>query len=240
LGLLLFVCSIYLYNNTPRQLEVIFFDVGQGDSALIITPSGQVVLIDGGPDNTVLRRLGDSLPFYRRNIDLVIFSHYHDDHLTGLIEVLNRYQVKKIIYASSPLESPLLETFLQTAQAKKIVTNLVTITAHLDLATNCSLNFINPLALRVKEDQNNSLIVRLTCCGQKFLFTGDNSAIVEKALINSGQDMSALVLKAAHHGSNTASSEIFLRAVNPRLVVISVGADNKFGHPSPIILSRLM
>lgn len=236
LGFLIIV--LYFYYR-PQKLVVSFFDVGQGDSALITTPSGLVILIDGGPDNTVLRRLGNSLPFYRRQIDLIISSHYHDDHLTGLVEVIKRYQVKKIIYASSVFDSPILETLLQIVQEQKITMNPVATAARLNLGANCLLNFLNPQSLGVKNDQNNSLIVKLVCGDQKFLFTGDNSLSVEKALINSKWDLSALVFKAAHHGSNSANGETFLRAVNPRLVVIPVGADNRFKHPSLAVLERL-
>ena len=90
----------------------------------------------------------------------------------------------------------------------------------------------------MKVDPNNSLTVKLNCAGAKFLFSGDNSATIEKALLKTGLDLRADVLKASHHGSNSANSEAFLRAVNPKLLVISVGADNKFGHPSPLVLER--
>lgn len=236
---LLFLIIVLYFYYQSQKLVVNFFDVGQGDSALITTPSGLVILIDGGPDNTVLRRLGNSLPFYRRQIDLIISSHYHDDHLTGLVEVIKRYQVKKIIYAPSVFDSPILETLLQIVQEQKITMNPVTAAARLNLGADCLLNFLNPQSLGVKNDQNNSLIVKLVCGDQKFLFTGDNSLSVEKAVVNFKWDLSALVFKAAHHGSDSANSETFLRAVNPRLVVISVGADNRFKHPSLGVLERL-
>ncbi|MFA6994863.1 MAG: MBL fold metallo-hydrolase [Patescibacteria group bacterium] len=235
----LFLIIIFYFYYRSRKLTLNFFDVGQGDSALITTPGGLVILIDGGPDNTILRRLGDSLPFYRRRIDLIIFSHYHDDHITGLVEVLKRYQIKQIIYASGVFESPVLETLLRVAQEQKIKLSSIVSTSQLNLGTDCLLNFLNPRFLGVKEDQNNSLVVKLACVGKNFLFTGDNSAAVEKALISFHWDLKALVFKAAHHASNSANSEEFLRAVNPQLIIISVGVDNRFGHPSPIILARL-
>lgn len=237
--LVLIKCSAINFNFfQPSRLEVDFFDIGQGDSALIKTPSGKVILIDGGPDNKVLRRLGKNLPFYRRRIDFVIFSHYHDDHITGLIEVLKRYRVKNLVFAPTEYSSPILQVFLKTADEEKIASRKITSAVRLDFGDNCFLNLLNPEFLGIPKDENNSLCARLDCAGQTFLFTGDNSYKAEKAVIASGWDLAASILKAAHHGSNSANSEVFLRAVNPQLLIISVGADNKFGHPSPQVLER--
>ena len=231
--------SLAAFISRPAKLEVNFLDVGQGDAALIKTPAGRTILIDGGPDNKVLWRLGENLPFYRRRLDLVIFSHYHEDHVTGLIEILKRYRVKKIIYADN--KSGVTATaaiLIKEAQTKKIPIASINSQATLSLGDNCALVFLSPTALGVKIDPNNSLVVKLNCAGEKFLFVGDNSAVVEKALLTSGFALKADVLKAAHHGSNSASSAAFLQAVNPSLLAISVGADNKFGHPSPQTLER--
>ncbi len=234
--LIVFVTCLYY---SVHKLTVNFFDIGQGDSALIILPNKQTILIDGGPDNTVLRRLGDSLPFYQRQIDLIIFSHYHRDHITGLIEVLNRYKVKEIIYAPSHFDSSLLRTLWRTIKEQKVTTVPIPRTAQLYLSPNCFLYFLNPQILWVKNDQNNSLIVRLSCQGKIFLFSGDNNALVEKKLVNYAWDIKADVLKISHHGSKTASSKLFLQKVNPDLAIISLGLDNRFGHPNQVVLDRL-
>ncbi|HBA36550.1 TPA: hypothetical protein DCZ15_01595 [Candidatus Falkowbacteria bacterium] len=218
--------------------EVHFFDIGQGDAALIKAPDGQTVLLDGGPDNSVLRRLGDSLPFYRRRLDFVIFSHYHDDHITGLVEVLQRYRVGKLIFAPPERESPILEALWETAAERRVEMLPVENMIRLSFTPDCTLDLLNPNSLGITADDNNSLYARFVCDKQSVLFTGDNSAKAEKALLVSGWPLSAEVLKASHHGSKTANSEEFLRAVNPNLLVISVGEDNRFGHPHPLILER--
>jgi competence protein ComEC len=229
--------ALHIYSSS-QKLEVDFLDVGQGDSALIKTPSGPVVLIDGGPDNKVLRQLGVNLPFYRRRIDYLILSHYHDDHVTGLVEVIKKYQVGEIIYESGNPPTAILQVLISAAKNRSIPILVLQTQAHIALGAACSLDLLNPAVLKIKADENNSLAIRLDCAKQQFLFTGDNSLVVEKALINSGWNIQAQVLKAAHHGSNTANSEAFLRAVNPKLLVISVGANNHFGHPSPKVLER--
>ena len=229
--------AVHIYSS-PKKLEVIFLDVGQGDSTLIKTPAGQVILIDGGPDNQVVRHLGDNLPFYRRQIDVIILSHYHDDHIIGLVEVLKRYQVKQIIYGSGNEPTGILNTLFATAKVMNMPVQSITKEAQLSFGPGCSLAILNPVSLKIKADPNNSLVTKLSCAGVKFLLSGDNSVAVEKLLIKSGWDLRAAVFKASHHGSNSANSEVFLRAVKPQLMVISVGAANKFGHPSPKILNR--
>ncbi|MFA5155108.1 MAG: MBL fold metallo-hydrolase [Patescibacteria group bacterium] len=229
--------GIYIYSK-PAALEVDFLDIGQGDAALIKLPTGQLVIIDGGPDNLVLRRLGESLAFCQRRIDYVILSHYHEDHITGLIEILRRYKVRHLVYSVSTPTSPTLDTLLETARESRTELIALSNQAAVSYGPGCAMRLLNPDILGIKADNNNSLVVKITCAGRRFLFTGDNSTAVEKALANSGWDLEADVLKAAHHGSNSANSELFLAAVHPDVLVISVGAGNKFGHPSPRVLER--
>jgi len=234
----LFLVSFF-YNKQPSKLEIIFLDVGQGDAGLIKVPGGSVILIDGGPDNSILNQLGTNLNFSKRQIDYIIVSHFHDDHVAGLIEVLNRYQVKRIIYQSNSPTSQIWELFLTTAENKNIPLISLDQAMQIKFQEDCFLNLLNPESLNILEDNNNSLLTKLDCLGIKVLFTGDNSYKVEKALLNSNWDIEADILKVSHHGSKTASSEVFLERVNPRLAVISVGIDNRFNHPSPEIMGRL-
>lgn len=222
-----------------KKFKVDFLDVGQGDAALLVFPNRQTILIDGGPDNSLLRYLGEDLPFYRRRLDFLIFSHYHTDHITGLIEVLNRYQVGKIIYAPSDFNSPTLTSFWKAVFDNTIPVQEIVNRATLNLSHGCRADFLNPKSFGAKKDPNNSLLVKIDCLKKSILFTGDNNADVEKKLLASDWDLKADVLKEPHHGSNSAGTKEFLQAVNPSLTVISVGANNHFGHPSPSLLRRL-
>lgn len=233
------VVFFYLEQKQPAKLEVDFLDVGQGDSILIKTPDRHVILIDGGPNNIVLRHLGESLPFYRRRIDLIISSHYHDDHATGLVEIVKRYRVGKIFYQENSSSSPIFKTFLNQAKEKNVFILPLLNGVKISFASDCSLFLWPPVIFNVPKDPNNSLIVKLNCAKQKFLFSGDNSSRVEKILLKSSLDLAADVFKVSHHGSVSANSEDFLTAVNPQLAIISVGTDNRFGHPAPAVLDRL-
>jgi len=208
----IFLINYYIY--LPGHLEVDYLDVGQGDSELIQTPNHKLVLIDGGPDNLVLWRLGKTLPFYRKEIDYVILSHFHDDHAAGLVEVFKRYKVKNFIYLND-YQSPILVNLLKVAANNKVKVMVLNNSARIDLEPNCFLSLLNPNIFKIKADQNNSIVTKLECRKNKFLFLGDNSFIVERALLNSNFDSKADVLKASHHGSNSANSESFLKAVAP-------------------------
>lgn len=228
---------IFLYINRPGFLEVDYFDVGQGDSAIIKTSNHKLILIDGGPDNLILRRLGGNLKFYQRKIDYIVLSHSHDDHITGLIEIIKRYGVKNFIYLDS-YDAPLLNSLLEIAKSRKVKTIVLNNSAKIDLGKDCSIGLLNPNILKIKPDQNNSIIARFECEQRVFLFLGDNSSIVEQTLINQNFNLRAETLKASHHGSKTANSEAFLSAVKPLNFIISAGIDNRFNHPSPEIIER--
>lgn len=239
IGIIVILSSYILAIPTQKnRLEVSFFDVGQGDSSFINVNDRQI-LIDGGPDNTVLRRLGDSLPFFDRSIDIIILSHYHDDHLRGLLSVLDTYEVGRVIYQKDSPSSALFQEFLALIKNKGIDYTALDGEMTIDLDNNCSLYILSPSVLLVPPNNNNSIIAKLDCYQKKFLFSGDNEYKVEQAIIHSDIDLSADVFKASHHGSKTSNGEEFLKLISPKKVVISVGEDNKFNHPSEIVVDRL-
>ncbi|PIR95303.1 hypothetical protein COT93_03075 [Candidatus Falkowbacteria bacterium CG10_big_fil_rev_8_21_14_0_10_37_18] len=246
---ILLVWSLSLYSERGRgRLLVNFLDIGQGDAVLIRLPSGQTILIDGGPDNIILRRLGEYLPFYQRRLDYVFYSHYHADHIGGLVEIIKRYEVNNLVYAPGDYSSALLDTLEQSAAASQANDMPIISTAQINFSDDCFLNLLNPRLLQVPADQNNSLVIYLNCAGKKFLFSGDNNHRVEQALLALSADQENCdrfacdlwvdVFKASHHGSKTANSKEFLLALQVQLLVISVGVDNRFGHPYPATLER--
>lgn len=229
--------------NAPKNLEVDFLDMGQGDAILIKTPGGQNILIDGGPDKTVAKRLGENLPWWDKQIDLMVLTHPHDDHVTGLTEVLKRYQVKRILYTGVTHTAPNYLAWLKTVQDKKAPLTIIDKEQTIDLGKNVKLEILYPdesLLGKTFDDLNQSSIVAQLIYGQnKFLLTGDAGLAVEKILLANGADLSADVLKVGHHGSEYSTSQEFLDKVKPRIAVIEVGKDNSFGHPNLRIIKRL-
>jgi len=217
------------------KLFVTFFDVGQGDSALIITPDNYQILVDGGPDNTIAAKLGAALPFFDRDLDLVILSHPHADHVAGLVEVLNRYQVKKIIMTGVVHTAPDYLDFLKLIRDKKIPVQIIDRPQELSPEEGIKLSFLwpqQPLAEKTIDNLNNSSIAfKLIYASTSFLFTGD---LEDEEALSSTTEASLLksdVLKVGHHGSSNANDFSFLKLASPEQAIVSVGADNDYGHP---------
>ena len=232
----------WLAYSAPQNLEVDFLDVGQGDSILIKTPVGQSILIDGGPDSSIIRELSRNLDWWDKQIDLMILSHPHDDHVSGLNEVLKRYKVEKILYSGVIHDSPSFLNWLELIKEQNIPLVIIDRPQTIYLSDDCELEILYPisslLGKTVDNLNNSSIISRLDCENQKFLFTGDAETEVEQELLEKNIDLSADVLKAGHHGSDTSNSQEFVEAVSPEIVVIQVGEDNSFGHPSRRALKR--
>ena len=228
-------------------LKVYFFDIGQGDSIFIEAPNGNQVLVDGGPDNSVLQKLGEAMPFYDKDIDLVVLSHPHLDHYNGLIEVLNRYDVANIMEArEEPKEKALSAGFSAWRETvKKENANEIEPIAGkvIDLGNNAELVILHPFESVAGDRPGNvhdDMVVAMLRYGEfEVLLTGDMEEKVERRLILAQEDLDSDILKVGHHGSKTSSSEAFLAAVSPEAVVISVGAKNRYGHPTQEVLKRL-
>ncbi|MFH1413122.1 MAG: MBL fold metallo-hydrolase [bacterium] len=239
--LITIIISIFVWKyNSLDQLKVVFLDIGQGDSILIKAPDGQVVLIDGGPDKTVLSELSKYLPWWDKHIDLMILTHPHADHATGLNYVLDDYQVDRIMATGV---SHTASSYISWWEQANNMDNLII--ADKPMSVNlgdCDLNILYPdfsILNQAVDNLNNTSIVSKLVCGQtKWLFAGDIEEETEQYLLDSNTDLSADVLKVAHQGSKTSSTLEFLQAVDPDIAVIIVGK-NSFGHPSPLILNRL-
>ena len=229
-----------VFSLESSKLEVNFLDVGQGDSIFIKTPYGQNILIDGGPDRTVLRRLSEVLPWYDRTIDLMILTHPHDDHVGGLVYVLERYKVKKVLYTGVLHSAPAFLNWLEQILEKRIPLIIADKPQKINFGDNCYFDIIYPksslFGKEVDNLNNSSIVGKLVYGKTSFLFSGDAEFEVEKKLLN--DDLKSDVYKAGHHGSMTSSGQEFLNEISPSIVVIQVGANNKFGHPSKRILKR--
>lgn len=228
--------------NQEKNLKVIFFDIGQGDAILIITPDREKILIDGGPDKSIIYKLDQYLPFYERKIDLMILTHPDPDHLTGLVEVLKRYQVNKVFYNGVDDENLVYKEFLKIIDEKGIKKEIVWFNKQIILNC-CQIYFLYPFenlaGKDLKNDNEGSLIFKFIFTQRKILFTGDATKNVEKNLINYKIDLKSDILKVAHHGSKDSTSQEFLGKVKPIYAVISVGKNNKFGHPNLRVLKNL-
>jgi competence protein ComEC len=223
------------------RFHAYFLDVGQGDSALLVTPSGKQVLIDGGPDGSALPALTRHLPLFDRSIDLLVLSHPHLDHLFDFPDVLRRYRVGAILCVCQPYASARYRETLDLLAAHHVPIVHPDPAHDLDLGDGVRLDVVWPGALsdrQAKDANNTSVVLRALYKGHAILFTGDMERKEEDAILRSGADVHADILKVPHHGSRTSSSTGMLLAVHPSLAVISVGTGNKYGHPNADVLER--
>tara|TARA_Y100000310_G_scaffold339736_1_gene433392 strand:+ start:408 stop:1232 length:825 start_codon:yes stop_codon:yes gene_type:complete len=228
---------------SSSSLELAFFDVGQGDSIFFETPQGHQVLIDGGPDAKVLSRLGEVMPFWDKTLDLVVLTHPEADHLTGLVGVLERYKVKNVLWSGKGKDTRAFAAF--EAQLKKEGARVLIAKAGKQLLLGKSgavLEILYPKeGIDVQKETSNesSVIVRLLYGEHEALFTGDTVKKIEARLVETGSNIAADILKVAHHGSKTSTGIEFLGVVRPETAVISIGKNNRYGHPHPETLANL-
>ena len=168
-------------------MQISFLDVGQGDAALIKTPAGHNILIDGGPGTKILERLPEELSWYDKTIDLMILTHPHSDHVDGLIPVLKRYEVKQILSTGVVHSSPTYLAWLDLVREQNIPLVIVDREQTIDLGDDCHLQIIYPLTnlsgREVSNLNNSSIVARLTYKDTSFLFMGDAEIEVEQELV---------------------------------------------------------
>lgn len=236
-----FILFYILYVNHNNNITKIYvLDVGQGSANLIHNSDGQNILIDGGPDNSVLSQIGEALPFYDKHISLVILSHPHLDHLYGLISIIENYKVDEVLMTGIDYQMQYYQIFNNLLLTKNIKVNYAEKAIKYKIDEDTYLNIIYPLKSlkgKVVENINNSsIVIQLVDQNIKILFPGDLEKTGEKELIQSNADLNSDVLVAGHHGSNTSSSREFLNKVTPDVVAISVGNGNKYKHPSESVI----
>ena len=237
------LASVAAATMPDDNLHVSFLNVGEGD-AILIQKGNQQILVDGGPSpQAISLELSDKMPFWDRAIELVILTHPHADHITGLVEVLQRYKVEQVLYPDLDCSSPLCEEWLRLLKEKDIKYTLAQAGQQIDLGEGVVIRVLNPKTPQItgtgSDIDNNGMVLRLSLNRVSFLLTADIEEEAESKLVAARADLASTVLKVAHHGSKTSTTLEFLAVVNPQVAVISVGKDNPFGHPSAEAMQRL-
>ncbi len=260
LFLINFLSWSFLFSLQDNEWKVVFFDVGQGDAIFIKTPRNQHILIDGGPGEKLLEKLSEEKSFFNNSLDLIILTHSHYDHASGLIEVLEHYEVEEIICTgafgeqrvSQKWKSIIGERAYRQARAGKRIKGEG---FYMDIL----YPFEDLRGQEVKDLNSVSVVSRLVFKdGHTFLFTGDAYKKQEREILSYKEECSELknkevffqkgcdifsleadVLKVGHHGSRTSTSEEFLSAVSPGVAVIMAGENNPYGHPHGEVLGKL-
>ena len=220
-------------------LKIYFIDVGQGDSTLIVTPKNKKILIDGGEGKTNV--LFQYLLDRRINkIDYIIISHFDSDHCNGLIEIIEKMRVENIVMSKQSKESEEYKKILEIIKQKNIKVSSVKAEDKIIIEKNLYTKILNPAEKFEFQDLNNNAIVaKLVYKNFSMLFTGDIEKAEENLAKKYKNELKSTILKVAHHGSKTSTSEKFLKYVEPQIALIGVGENNKFGHPNQITIEKL-
>lgn len=251
-------------DEASANVHIYFLNVGQGDAGLILK-GNQQVLIDGGPDDSVLSEVGKVMPVYDRKIETIILTHPHADHLVGLNQILDRYEVDHIYYSGTNHDSNAYKEFLDKAKQKNIRLSVPKISEEKVLFPDSKIIFLWPgdkyQNQTVENLNNTSEVVKFCYFSYCALFTGDIETDEQKMMIDyyssrpsaseaekstSSQPTASnniifqsSILKLAHHGSTNGTNQLLLDAVKPKYGVLEVGLDNRYGHPHALVLDLL-
>lgn len=238
-----FVWSLVFASPDDSALQFRVFDIGQGDAIFIETPDHYQILVDGGPNSAVVAKLGEVMPFWDRTIDLVVLTHPHTDHVSGLIEVLRRYEVGAILESNAAYESKEYALWQELRNEEGALSYTAEAGITIEAGKYASLSVLTPFESVEGKRFNNvhdaNIVLMLTFGETKFLLMGDAEDKMERGLVQRGLLEDVEVLKVGHHGSRTSTSLSFLRAVDPEIAVISAGEKNRYGHPHAEVVERL-
>jgi competence protein ComEC len=222
-------CSPVATNaNKKDVLLVHYIDVGQADS-ILVQVDGKNLLIDAGNRGDADKIITYLKSHGVKNLDYVIATHPHEDHIGGMSEIIKAFQINNFYAPKKTASTKTFENMIEALNGKKIISAKAGI--HIQLSQNTNAEFLAPNSDKYEEINNFSAALRLTYGNNHFLFMGDAEKLSEEEIIKNYPEMSADVLKVGHHGSSTSSSKNFLDKVSPKIAIISTGKGNDYGHP---------
>jgi len=230
------------YQNSHRKLTFVVLDVGQGDALFIESPTGVQILIDAGPSRKVLSELSKVMPSFDRSLDAIIMTHPDQDHIGGFSDVLKNYSVGSVFESGVSVDSNTYQNLKTEIESKKIPDFLARKGTRLDLGGGAFLDILFPdRDVSSWETNEGSIVAKLSYGNNSIMLTGDAPVKTEKIILaeNSVENLHSDILKLGHHGSRSSTSVEFLKAISPKYGLISVGLNNRYGHPHQEILDLL-
>jgi competence protein ComEC len=241
--LIMLLGTLITVHATPvsvSPLKIHYIDVGQADCIFIQTPNHHNLLIDAGKNEDA-----DKILSYLHNqkiklIDILVATHPHEDHIGSMAAIINKYNVGQLYMPKISTNTETFLNLLKTIKAKGLTINTAQAGCFLNIDPSLVIEMLAPNNSKYEDLNDYSAVIKIVYNQTSFLFTGDASRVSEKEMLKLKYDLKADVLKVGHHGSNTSTTGRFLQAVSPKYAVISVGANNDYGHPGQYTLSRLM
>ncbi|MEA1909888.1 MAG: ComEC/Rec2 family competence protein [Patescibacteria group bacterium] len=215
------------------EFRIYSLDVGQGDAALLITPNGEQILVDTGANDEIITLLNNHISLWDRELDLVVISHWHDDHAGGLLSVLDNFEVNELL---APNTTP--ERYGNTFSENLNIN-------YADPSDDYTWGSVSwdtlwpPFGWEATDDPNDdSIIAKVSFSGTDFLFTGDAPSEIEQGVLSIYPTLTADIVKISHHGSKYSSSQNFVDTLNAKVGIISAGLNNRYNHPHQEALDR--
>lgn len=234
---------VFHYEALRHAARVHVFDVGQGDGIFLELPDGNQILVDGGPDKTILSKLASAMLPWDRDIDLLILTHPHADHLDGLYEVAKRYRIGMVLESGTLHSIPEYAEWHELLREHGVPIVVARAGQRIMGPDGVAIDVLAPAEAMdgksLKNIHDAIVVAKFSYGSASVMLTGDAEKKVEYTLMRTFPDLHADVLKVGHHGSKTSTSDDFLRAVSPQYAVISVGRKNRYGHPHQEVINRL-
>lgn len=243
--LIFLLIEIFNSKKSDNKFHVYFLNVGQGDSIYLSGPSGEDILIDGGPNKSVIFQLGKIMKFYDYDLDLIILTHPDSDHLNGFIDLIKKYKIKKVALTGIESNSSEYEIWQEELKKNNIPIYLVKKDTEILIGDEIRLKILYPFNYLInqkesKDSNKNSLVMKLSYKDIDFLLPGDAEEEIEEQLLKNQINLEAEFFKIPHHGSRNGlgNKKEILKLINPQLAIISVGK-NQYGHPHSEIINLL-
>lgn len=241
--LVFLIISIAVQARSVGLLTLNMFDVGQGDGIMIQTPYDQQILVDAGPGRQMEGKVSSEMPLFDRTIETVIISHPHADHVNGLFDILKHFKVERVVWSGVAYNSKIYDTLRDEVKKRGIAIQIVRDGDTLEFGPDMRIEIIAPvgdvIGKEFKDVHEGTVVGRLVYKNTEVLLTGDVNEEIEEAILAKHRPIESDILKVSHHGSRYSTSEAFLDKVHPEYAIISVGKDNRYGHPHVELLDRL-
>lgn len=237
----LFFLVLFLKNQSINQIH--FLNIPLGDAIFIQTEENKNILIDTGSNDALFGELGKFLSPLNQSIDILVLTHADQDHIGAAVSLIKRFNVKEIWWTGAESSTPVFTTLKKELLAKKIPYRILFSQKDFLIENNILFDTLYPIeniSFLPEHGNNESLVFKLSLYGKSILFTGDLEDLGEKELLASGENLQADILKVAHHGSKTSSSEDFIDAVHPKIAIAQAALENPFGHPHKEVVERFL
>lgn len=232
-GISIVLWLVISHENRKGKLSFVVLNVGQGDALFIESPTGRQVVVDGGPDNTLMREISNVMPWYDRHIDMIVVTNPDKDHYEGFIPLMNKYSVDLVLEPGTTNKNDLYASLEKEIADKNIQKVIARRGQVIDLGGGAYLQVLFPdRDISGLSSNDGSLVMKLVYGETSVMLQGDSTAKIEDYLLTLGTTtLKSTILKAGHHGSRTSSVPEYVSAVTPEFVVASSGIHNDYGHP---------